>query len=169
MCMVAPRAQTCQSIPVREQACSWQQNPAYTSDSLRYGKLSRSRRLANAAGSRRIGVTKTAVTETAGPGDGGMKRRTFITLLALGPVAACARPVHATIRGLTMGTSYTVELAAPMDDATRTGLKELIDAELAAINQSMSTYDPRSELSQFNRRQDLRWVPASPGTARGAR
>ena len=92
-----------------------------------------------------------------------MKRRTFITLLALGPVAACARPVHAAIRGLTMGTSYTVELGAPMDDATRTRLKELIDAELAAINQSMSTYDPRSELSEFNRRQDLRWVPASPG------
>ena len=37
-----------------------------------------------------------------------MKRRTFITLLAAGSVAACARPNHATIRGLTMGTSYAV-------------------------------------------------------------
>jgi len=92
-----------------------------------------------------------------------MKRRTFITLLAAGSVAACARPVHATIRGLTMGTSYVVELAAPMDDAARTGLKELIEAELAAINRAMSTYDPRSELSEFNRRQDLRWAPASRG------
>jgi FAD:protein FMN transferase len=27
----------------------------------------------------------------------------------------------------------------------------------------MSTYDSRSELSEFNRRQDLGWVPASPG------
>jgi thiamine biosynthesis lipoprotein len=27
----------------------------------------------------------------------------------------------------------------------------------------MSTYDPRSELSQFNGRQDLRWAPASQG------
>jgi len=27
----------------------------------------------------------------------------------------------------------------------------------------MSTYDPRSELSQFNGRQDLQWVPASQG------
>ena len=92
-----------------------------------------------------------------------MKRRTFITLLAAGSVAACARPVHATIRGLTMGTSYTVELAAPIDDAVRTRLAELIEVELAAINRAMSTYDPRSELSQFNRRQDLGWVPASPG------
>ena len=92
-----------------------------------------------------------------------MKRRTFITLLAAGSVAACARPAHATIRGLTMGTSYTVELAALIDDAVRTRLAELIEVELAAINRAMSTYDPRSELSEFNRRQDLRWAPASRG------
>jgi thiamine biosynthesis lipoprotein len=92
-----------------------------------------------------------------------MKRRTFITLLAAGPLAACARPAHATIRGLTMGTSYAVELAAPIDDSVRTELTKLIEAELAAINQAMSTYDPRSELSAFNRRQDLGWTPASRG------
>ena len=92
-----------------------------------------------------------------------MKRRTFITLLAASSVAACARPVNPTIRGLTMGTSYTVELAAPFDDALRTRLAELIEAELAAINHAMSTYDSRSELSAFNARQDLRWAPASRG------
>ena len=62
-----------------------------------------------------------------------------------------------------MGTTYSVELAAPMNDAVRTGLKELIEVELAAINRAMSTFDPRSELSEFNRRQDLGWVPASQG------
>lgn len=92
-----------------------------------------------------------------------MKRRTFITLLAVGPVAACARPAHTTIRGLTMGTSYAVELAAPIDDALRKNLAEMIEAELAAINRAMSTYDPRSELSEFNRREDLGWAPASRG------
>src|SRR5258708_40233019 len=96
-----------------------------------------------------------------------MKRRTFITLLAAGSVAACARPAHATIRGLTMGTSYVVELAAPIDDVVRTRLAELIEVELAAVNRAMSTYDPRSELSAFNRRQDLRWVPASRGLLGG--
>ena len=90
-----------------------------------------------------------------------MKRRTFITLLAAGSVAACTRPVHATIRGLTMGTSYTVELAAPIDEAARTRLAKLIEVELAAINRAMSTYDPWSELSQFNRRQDPGWTTAS--------
>jgi thiamine biosynthesis lipoprotein len=62
-----------------------------------------------------------------------------------------------------MGTTYTVELAAPIGGAARTVLVELIDAELAAINRAMSTFDPRSELSEFNRRQDLRWTPASQG------
>jgi thiamine biosynthesis lipoprotein len=62
-----------------------------------------------------------------------------------------------------MGTSYTVELAATIDDAARTGLAKLIEAELAAINQAMSIYDPQSEVSIFNRRQDLGWVPASRG------
>jgi thiamine biosynthesis lipoprotein len=92
-----------------------------------------------------------------------MKRRTFIKLLAAGSVTACARPDHATIRGLTMGTSYTVELAAPIGDVVRTRLAALIEVELAAINRAMSTYDPRSELSEFNRREDFRWAPASRG------
>jgi len=62
-----------------------------------------------------------------------------------------------------MGTSYAVELAAPIDEATRAALAELIEVELASINRAMSTYDSRSELSQFNSREDLRWAPASPG------
>ncbi|HEX5139526.1 MAG TPA: FAD:protein FMN transferase [Dehalococcoidia bacterium] len=92
-----------------------------------------------------------------------MDRRTFITLLAASPLAACARPDHTTIRGLTMGTFYAVQLAARIDDAVRARLKDLIEAELAAINRAMSTYDPRSELSAFNRREDLHWMPASRG------
>ena len=92
-----------------------------------------------------------------------MKRRTFIKLLAVSSVTACARPDHSTIRGLTMGTSYTVEMAGPIDDAVRTRLAEQIEVELVAVNRAMSTYDARSELSEFNRRQDLSWVPASRG------
>ncbi|MGD8476904.1 MAG: FAD:protein FMN transferase [Burkholderiales bacterium] len=62
-----------------------------------------------------------------------------------------------------MGTRYAVELAAPIDVAVRNELASLIERELADINQAMSTYDPRSELSEFNRRQDPGWVPASGG------
>lgn len=62
-----------------------------------------------------------------------------------------------------MGTRYAVVLASPIEDALRAKLAELIKIELAAINKAMSTYDARSELSQFNRRRDLGWVAASPG------
>jgi len=62
-----------------------------------------------------------------------------------------------------MGTRYGVQLAAPIDDALRAELAELIEVELATINRAMSTYDPRSELSEFNNRQDPGWVTASPG------
>jgi thiamine biosynthesis lipoprotein len=62
-----------------------------------------------------------------------------------------------------MGTRYRVALATPIDSALRDELAELIDVELAAINRAMSTYDARSELSEFNGRQDHDWVPASPG------
>lgn len=92
-----------------------------------------------------------------------MKRRTFITLLAVAPAAACVRPVHSTISGLTMGTRYAVNLAVPIDHALHAELARRIEVELAAINRAMSTYDARSELSEFNRRQDRHWVPASPG------
>lgn len=90
-----------------------------------------------------------------------MRRRTFITLLAAAPAAACARPLHSSISGLTMGTRYVVVLAAPIDEALRDELTQLIETELAAINRAMSTYDVRSELSGFNRRQDRDWAPAS--------
>jgi thiamine biosynthesis lipoprotein len=67
------------------------------------------------------------------------------------------------MHGLTMGTSYTIDLAAPIDDTARAQLAKSIEAELAVINQAMSTYDPGSELSRFNRRQDIDWVRVSPG------
>jgi len=62
-----------------------------------------------------------------------------------------------------MGTRYAVQLAASIDNAARAELTAQIEGELAAINRAMSTYDPRSELSEFNRRQDPGWVPASRG------
>lgn len=93
-----------------------------------------------------------------------MRRRTFIALLAAGPaVAACTPPSHATIRGLTMGTSYSVELAVPLGDRDRADLVKLIEAELSAISRAMSTFDPRSELSAFNLRDERVWVPVSRG------
>lgn len=69
----------------------------------------------------------------------------FITLLA-----GCS-PSEQVVRisGPTMGTSYHIAWIGQPDSSKE--LQPLIDERLAAINHSMSTYDPESELSRINR------------------
>lgn len=68
--------------------------------------------------------------------------------LAIALLAGCGR-VETTITGKTMGTTYMVKVVA--DRFAKTGhLKALIEARLEAVNASMSTYLPDSELSRFN-------------------
>ena len=62
--------------------------------------------------------------------------------------------------GATMGTQYSVKLVAPGEtEANR--LKQAIDTLLAAINATMSTYDPASELSRLNRNPTTTWIEIS--------
>lgn len=81
-----------------------------------------------------------------------MQRRTFVTLLAASPLAACIGPAQrqASLRGTTMGTSYSVKFT-PADATPLPQIKTEIDQLLLAVNRSMSTYDPNSELSRLNR------------------
>jgi thiamine biosynthesis lipoprotein len=63
--------------------------------------------------------------------------------------------------GATMGTQYKVTIVG-------TVLPELhgkIDTKLAHINALMSTYDPKSELSQFNQSRSTDWFNVSAETA----
>lgn len=53
------------------------------------------------------------------------------------------------ISGPTMGTSYHIAWFGADDDAA--AVQQQVDERLAAINRSMSTYDPDSELSRLNR------------------
>lgn len=57
----------------------------------------------------------------------------------------------ATWRGETMGTTYTVKLAVPLDDDDHAAVGERIRAELDAVVAAMSTYEPDSEVSRFAR------------------
>ena len=61
-----------------------------------------------------------------------------------------------------MGTGYSITLLTLPADQTRENLQTAIDDRLAAINRVMSTYDPQSELSQFNRSDRTGPIPASP-------
>lgn len=68
-----------------------------------------------------------------------------------------------------MGTSYIVRVAVVSDSnlwpPDLEDLQERVDARLAEINRLMSTYDPNSELSRFNRSDSTEWFTVSPKTA----
>jgi thiamine biosynthesis lipoprotein len=77
-------------------------------------------------------------------------------------LAACARPPSAeTFRGPTMGTTYSVQVTQLPDGLSRGDLQSAIDAVLDETNRVFSTYDPDSEVSRFNSRQETSPVPVS--------
>lgn len=67
-----------------------------------------------------------------------------------------------TLFGYTMGTSYSVKLVATEDQAKSIDGK--VRSTLDQINDAMSTYLPRSELSRFNDAAVGEWVSVSPIT-----
>ncbi|TLM78617.1 FAD:protein FMN transferase [Microbulbifer harenosus] len=74
-----------------------------------------------------------------------------IFILALVVLASCA-PEKTTwkLSGPTMGTAYHITVTDVPRTVIRAELQSAIDAELAAVNQEMSTYIPDSELMRFN-------------------
>ncbi len=63
--------------------------------------------------------------------------------------------------GTTMGTTFSVKVPVLPDNVDRKELKENIDQTLAGINLKMSTYLEASELSRFNKRHSIDWIPVS--------
>lgn len=57
----------------------------------------------------------------------------------------------ATLAGETMGTTWTVRLAGAPDTARRDEARVAVEAALARVDDSMSTWKEDSELSRFNR------------------
>jgi len=84
----------------------------------------------------------------------------LIVLLA-SPLAGCSGPEPWRLSGATMGTSYSIVVAAPPEGLSRERLAADIDAELRAVNRQMSTYRADSELSRFNRQTGADWFPVS--------
>ena len=89
----------------------------------------------------------------------------LIVLLAAGAGFSLLRPeppvpeLH--MSGRTMGTTYNVKYRPTQNTPTLKAMQIEVDALLAEINHTMSTYDPESELSRFNRLRATDWVPAS--------
>ena len=87
----------------------------------------------------------------------------------LGGACAADRPDRRTVefRGPTMGTTYSVKVvtgSTGLGASARSDLDETIRGELERINVLMSTWDPESELSRFNRSTSLEPFAVSPET-----
>lgn len=88
-------------------------------------------------------------------------RYLLLAVVLSAAATGCQRaPEYLRVSGATMGTYYSVisRCSADLDDGS---LRSLLDAELAAVNAEMSTYDPESELSLFNLAPQDQWQPVS--------
>ncbi|SBS30261.1 Thiamine biosynthesis lipoprotein ApbE precursor [Marinomonas aquimarina] len=85
-----------------------------------------------------------------------MKNKVLLALVAAVLVtilykAVSFSPELVSFSGPTMGTTYTVKYTTTADAPSREQLKSEVDSVLLRINKLMSTYDPTSELSEFNK------------------
>lgn len=77
-----------------------------------------------------------------------------------------SKPVETIhLSGPTMGTEYNVLVVYDSDQLDPHDLRTEIDARLTKTNRRMSTYDPSSELSQFNQSNSYDWFSVSKETA----
>jgi thiamine biosynthesis lipoprotein len=83
------------------------------------------------------------------------QRQAFTKILLLVAVlpallaAGCLPQKELALSGKTMGTTYHIKVVAGLFTSAES-LQQDIDQRLVAINRSMSTYDPTSEISRFN-------------------
>ena len=91
-------------------------------------------------------------------------QRFAIALHAALLLLLCATATNAEtlkFNGETMGTYYSIVI----DDTAETARDEIqtqIDTCLVDINRQMSTWDPKSEISQFNKSEGVEWFSVSP-------
>lgn len=83
-------------------------------------------------------------------------------VVALAALAACAAPAEVrTLRGRTMGTTWSVKLVVPQG-RSEAELQGGIQAEVDRVVAQMSTYEADSDLSRFNRAAPGSWQTLPP-------
>ncbi len=90
----------------------------------------------------------------------------FLALLpAMLLIAGCQQqPEIIRLGGDTMGTTWSVTVVHDRQQVSNGDLQTLLENRLVQINQLMSTYDPQSEVSRFNKKQSDSWFPISVET-----
>ncbi|MCG9697368.1 FAD:protein FMN transferase [Shewanella sp. Isolate11] len=82
-------------------------------------------------------------------------------------VSACAKPLETiSLSGNTMGTTYHIKFVGGEQFPDEQLLQAEIDLALEAVNDQMSTYRKKSELSQFNQMTLAAKIQVSPDTAK---
>lgn len=107
-----------------------------------------------------IAVSRTPSPTPLGWGEGLLRRNRFFIQILLASaclwLVACARnaPIL-TLTGKTMGTTWSVKFSAP--ETQQAPVRTAIDEELANLVNQMSTWEPDSALSRFNRAEAGTW------------
>lgn len=93
-----------------------------------------------------------------------------LSLVALFFLSSCDTPESVNkqklvFSGPMMGTQYRITVVSdrPLDSEGQVGIEQRIVAAMQAVNDSMSTYIPSSELNRFNRIQAHQAMPLSSG------
>jgi thiamine biosynthesis lipoprotein len=90
----------------------------------------------------------------------------LLLALLFGLTACTPAPEKVVLAGQTMGTYWRVSLLAEgTSEAERAGLKDTLEAALASVNASMSTWDPKATISRFNASETLEPFPIEPAFA----
>ncbi|MEZ5502612.1 MAG: FAD:protein FMN transferase [Halioglobus sp.] len=84
----------------------------------------------------------------------------FLLVAGLGGCGGAIEPVK--LAGDTMGTTWHVTYIAAPDGPAQNQLRDGIQGQLDAVNSSMSTYQPDSEISRFSALQTNTWFKVSP-------
>lgn len=75
---------------------------------------------------------------------------------------SCSKPNEKfEISGLTMGTTFSIKIIPTSTDFDIQTLEKGIDSVLWSVNKQMSTWDPNSEISQFNSTRSTEAFPVS--------
>lgn len=94
-----------------------------------------------------------------------MKRGTGLSLFLVLVCGGCSDSRQSDYAfqqfGETMGTTYSVKLPELPENLKKREIQQQVVEVLRNVNASMSTYDPRSELSTINQNQSNEWIPVS--------
>ena len=80
-----------------------------------------------------------------------LKKKILIAfIISILVLSSCSRDALLNIQGSTMGTWYTVKVSGVSSEKDLERIETTINAALKKVNHALNTYDPESEISQFN-------------------